>query len=167
MAVALPRRSARSVEVAPRATARDRQLGRLDYLHGWWYGARDCLGFPAVRLRLPGDVSGPLARARDALAGLDRDEDALIAQLHPHLWAEYLVARDASAGPAPRLARCTDVLHQHFRLEAVCAAPFGEERLVELAIEPRWAPGTVLGAYVEARTLVEFRRHVRIWRTPA
>jgi hypothetical protein len=79
----------------------------------------------------------------------------------------YLGARDASAGQSLRVARCTDVLHQHFRLEAVCAAPFGEERLVELAIEPRWAPGTVLGAYLEGRNLLEFRRHVRIWRTPS
>jgi hypothetical protein len=166
MAVAIPRRSARAIEVAPRANLRDRQLGRLDYLHGWWYGARDWLGFPAVRLRLPGDVSGPLARARDALLGLDRDAGALIAQLHPHLWAEYLAARDASDGPALRLAHSRDVLHEHFRLEAVCAAPFGEDRLVELAIEPRWAQGKVLGAYLEGRTLLEFRRHVRAWRTP-
>jgi hypothetical protein len=165
MAVAL-RRTARSLEVAPRATLRDRYLGRLDYLHGWWYGARDCLGFPAVRLRLPGDVSGPLVPARDALANLDRDADALIAQLHPRLWAEYLAARDARDGPALRLARCADVLHEHFRLEAMCAAPFGEERLVELAIEPRWEPSNVLGAYIEGRTLLEFRRGVRAWRTP-
>jgi len=141
----------------------DRQLGRLHYLHGWWYGARDCLGFRAVRLRLPGHVSAVAARARDALIGLERDVGGLLRQLHPHLWAEYLAA---SEGGGVRAARSTDLLHQHFRLEAVCAAPFDEERMVELAIEPRWAPGEILGAYVQARTLVEFRRHVRIWRTP-
>jgi hypothetical protein len=48
----------------------------------------------------------------------------------------------------------------------MCAAPFGEERLVELAIEPRWEPSNVLGAYIEGRTLLEFRRGVRAWRTP-
>jgi hypothetical protein len=103
------------------------------------------------------------ARARDALIGLERDVGGLLRQLHPHLWAEYLAASERGG---VRAARSTDLLHRHFRLEAVCAAPFGEERMVELAIEPRWAPGEILGAYVQARTLVEFRRHVRIWRTP-
>jgi hypothetical protein len=166
MAVAIRRRSARTIEVAPRATLRDRHLGRLDYLHGWWYGARDCVGFHAVRLRLPGDVSGPNGRAREALLALERDAQPLTAQLHPHLWAEYLAAREARDGPTLRLAHCRDVLHEHFRLDAVCAAPFGEDRLVELTIEPRWAPGSVLGAYLEGRRLLEFRRHVRAWRTP-
>jgi hypothetical protein len=163
MAVATPRRSARTVEAAPRATLIDRQLGRLRYLHGWWYGARDCLGFPAVRLRLPGHVSGVGLRARDAVLGLDRDVGGLLAQLHPHLWAEYLAASERGG---VRAARCSDLLHEHFRIEAVCAAPFGEERMVELAIEPRWALGEMFGAYVQARTLVEFRRHIRSWRTP-
>src|SRR5512145_1965054 len=104
MGVALPRRSARTLEVAPRATRVDRLLGPLTYVHGWWYGARECLGFPAVRLRLPGDVSGPAPRARDALIGLERDTEGLIRQLHPHLWAEYLAAREASEGRAVRIA---------------------------------------------------------------
>lgn len=163
MAVALPRRSARTLEVAP-ATRMDRHLGRLSYVHGWWYGARDCLGFSGVRLRLPGDVSAPGSRARDALLALDRDAAALVHQLQPHLWFAYLAARDSGDGRSVRTARPADLLHQHFRLEALCAAPFGEEQVVELAIEPRGAPGAALGAYVEAGRLLEFRRHVRVWR---
>lgn len=165
MAVALSRRSARTLEVA-RATCEDRHLGRLDYLHGWWYGAHACLGFSAVRLRLPGDVSAPGSAARSALLALDREAQALVQQLHPHLWAEYLAARDAGGGRNVRSARPADLLHEHFRLEALCAAPFGEERIVELALEPRWAPGEALGAYIEAGRLLEFRRHIRVWRTP-
>jgi hypothetical protein len=166
MAVALPRRNLRPVEVAPRITLRDRHFGRLDYAHGWWYGASDLLGFTAVRLRLPGAVSGPVGRAREALMALDRDADGLIGQLHPFLWAEYLAALAPDAGPPVRATRRGDVLHEHYRLEAVCAAPFGEDRMVELAIEPRWNPGHALGAYFEARNLVEFRRRIRLWRTP-
>jgi hypothetical protein len=166
MAVALPRRSVRNLTVAPRATRGDRYFGQLTYLQGWWYGAADCLGFHAVRIRMPGDVSGPSPAPREALMGMERDTVTLARQLLPHLWAEYLRARELSEAPAVRVARCGDLLHEHFRVEAMCAAPFGEERTVELAIEPRWAPGTVLGAYVEDRMLVEFRRQMRPWRTP-
>jgi hypothetical protein len=165
MAVALPRRSGPTLEVAP-ATRMDRHLGRLNYLHGWWYGARNCLGFAAVRVRLPGDVSGPVGTAREALLALDRDAAQLAEQLQPHLWTAYVEARAHGAARTMRAARPADLLHQHFRLEAVCAGPFGEERLVELAIVPRGAPGDALGAYVEGAQLVEFRCHVRLWRTP-
>jgi hypothetical protein len=166
MAVALPRRSVRNLTAAPRAARADRHFGALTYLQGWWYGAADCLGFRAVRVRMPGDVSGPSPAAREALMGIERNAATLTRQLQPHLWAEYLRAREASEGCAVRVAGCADLLHEHFRVEAICAAPFGEERLVELAIEPRWAPGIVLGAYVEDRMLAEFRRQVRPWRTP-
>jgi hypothetical protein len=144
----------------------DRHLGRLNYVHGWWYGARDCLGFEGVRVRLPGDVSGPVATAREALLGLDRNPTPLIAQLQPLLWSEYVAARARGAARGVRAACGEDLLLQHFRLEAVCAGPFGEERVVELAIEPRWAPGDAVGAYIEGARLVEFRQHVRLWRTP-
>lgn len=166
MAVALPRRALRAIEADPRTTLQDRHFGRLDYAHGWWYGARDCFGFPAVRLRLPGDVSGPSGRAREALMALERDTGELARQLDPFLRAEYAAARAADAGPAVRAARGDDLLHEHFRLDAVCSAPFGEDGLVELALEPRWTAGSVLGAYVEGSALVEFRRQIRVWRTP-
>ena len=166
MAVALPRRNVHTLEVAPRTSLADRRLGRLEYLHGWWYGARDCLGFAGVRMRLPGDVRGPSPLAREVLVNLDGGSGLLVRQLHPHLWATYLSAREAAEGQAIRIARCEDLLHEHFRIEALCAAPFGDESVVELALVPRWAPGEVLGAYLERGELAEFRRQVRLWRTP-
>src|SRR5687767_10214513 len=133
MAVAIPRRTVR-LAVPPRATRADRHFGQLAYLHGWWYGAAVCLDFPGVRVRMPGDVSGPSAAARETLIAIERDAATLTRQLHPHLWAEHIRAREASEGHAVRVARCGDLLHEHYRVEAMCAAPFGQERMVELAI---------------------------------
>jgi hypothetical protein len=48
----------------------------------------------------------------------------------------------------------------------VCAGAYGEASLVELALEPCWAPGRVLGAYVQDNLLVEFRGNIGLWRTP-
>ena len=46
------------------------------------------------------------------------------------------------------------------------AAVANDPALVELALEPRWAPGRVLGAYVQDQALVEFRGNIGLWRTP-
>ena len=160
-------------EAPSRAILPDSRFERLTYLHGWWYGTADFLGFPAVRLRLPGDLSGPSARAREALLAIEREQRPLQYQIHPYLWAEYLAAQEAYPARGVRAARAQSTssergatLREHYRLEAVCAGAFGEADLVELAIEPRWTPARVLGAYVQRNTLVEFRGNIGLWRTP-
>jgi hypothetical protein len=144
----------------------DRRFDRLHYLHGWWYGRTRFLDYPDVRIRLPGDVGGPWARARQALADVERDTNALMCELHPHLWAEYLAARDAQRAPALRQAQGGETLRRHFRLEALSAEAFGQTGLIELAIEQSWERGRVLGAYVRNGRLEEFRSAIRPWRTP-
>jgi hypothetical protein len=161
----------RTLDATSRAARTDSRLGALSYLNGWWYGTLDPLGCDAVRMRLPGDLGGPAPRARAALLALDRARAALLAQLAPHLWAAHRAAREPRRAraerPASRLDSDASPLHEHFRVEAVCAGAWGEDALIELALEPRWAPGRVLGAYVRAGALVEFRASIGLWRTPS
>lgn len=148
----------------------DARFERLSYLHGWWYGTADFLGCVAVRIRLPGDLGGPSQRARAALLAVDRARDCLQRQIHPYLWAAFLGAREArGARSKPSRAQRdapAELMHQRYRVAAVCAGAYGEAGLVELALEPRWAPGRVLGAYVQDSMLVEFRGNIGLWRTP-
>jgi hypothetical protein len=144
----------------------DQRFDRLHYLHGWWYGMTRFLDYQDVRIRLPGDVGGPWERARQALAEVERDTEALMCELHPYLWAEYLAACEAKHAPALRETQCSEALRRHFRLEAVSAEAFGQTGLIELAIEQSWDRERVLGAYVRNGTLEEFRSAIRSWRTP-
>jgi len=148
----------------------DARFERLTYLHGWWYGTADFLGCVAVRIRLPGDLGGPSQRARTALLAVDRARDCLQRQIHPYLWAAFLAACEARGARSKRSRAQPDapqeLMHQRYRVAAVCAGAYGEAGLVELALEPRWAPGRVLGAYVQDNMLVEFRRNIGLWRTP-
>ena len=160
----------RPVEAPARAVCVDPRFERLTYLHGWWYGTADILGFAAVRIRLPGDLGGPSPHAREALLAVDRGRDSLQRQIHPYLWAAYLAACEArSARSRPSRAhreRPSELMRERYRVGAVCAGAYGEAGLVELALEPRWAPGRVLGAYVQDNMLVEFRSNIGLWRTP-
>jgi hypothetical protein len=162
-----PRRPA---EAPARAVRVDARFERLTYLHGWWYGSAEFLGFPDVRIRLPGDLGGPSARARAALLAVDRARDCLQRQIHPYLWAAFLAGFEArGAGRRRSRARRDDLgplMHERYRVGAVCAGAYGEADLVELALEPRWEPGRVLGAYVQDNMLVEFRSSIGLWRTP-
>lgn len=139
----------------------------MRYLHGWWYATTRFLGFQDVRIRLPGDVGGPWARARQALAAVERQADALLCELNPHLWAEYLAACEAPAALVARHAAQTSGLHRNFRLEAVSAGAYGEADLIELAIAPDWQHRRMLGAYVRGGALDGFRSGIQVWRTPA
>ena len=166
------RPSSRPDEFPSRATLADPRLGQIAYLHGWWYALTDYLGFVAVRIRLPGDVSGPSPRARAALREIELRADRLARQLDPHLWTYYQGQRAAHEIEGPSVIRSADqavrgtILREHFRLEAVCAGAYGEAGSVELAIEPRWAPGRWLGAYLEDGQLTEFISNIHAWRTP-
>jgi hypothetical protein len=145
-------------------------LGSLSYLNGWWYGTTKLFDFCAVRIRLPGDLGGPMPRARAALLAVERNQQPLLHQIHPHLWAIYLSARETRQVRASRTPARNPIpgaiMLEHYRLEAVCAGAFGEDGLVELALEPRWMPGRVLGAYVQNNSLIEFRPSIGLWRTP-
>jgi len=159
-----------ALESPRRAGLSDARFGRLTYLHGWWYGMVDFFDFCAVRIRLPGDLGGPMPRAREALLAIERSQHPLLRQIHPYLWAAYLAAREARSvrGNRLRAPRQTpgEIMREHCRLEAVCAGAYGEAGLVELALQPRWRPGQVLGAYVQDNVLVEFRGSIGLWRTP-
>jgi hypothetical protein len=148
----------------------DARFERLSYLHGWWYGTADFLGCGAVRIRLPGDLGGPSQRAHAALLAVDGARDCLQRQIHPYLWAAFLdacEARGARSKPSrAQRAAPGESMHQRYRVAAVCAGAYGEAGLVELALEPCWAPGRVLGAYVQDNVLVEFRGNIGLWRTP-
>jgi hypothetical protein len=160
----------RAVDAPARAVRRDARFEQLSYLHGWWYGTADFLGSAGVRIRLPGDLGGPSPRARAALLAVDRAWNCLERQIHPYLWAVFLAACEArgvrSKAARTRRAAPGERMHQRYRVAAVCAGAYGEAGLVELALEPRWAPGRVLGAYVQDSMLVEFRGNIGLWRTP-
>lgn len=158
----------RPVEAPARAVCVDARFERLTYLHGWWYGIAEFLGFAAVRIRLPGDLGGPSPRARQALLAVDGGHESLQRQIHPYLWASYLTACEAKSvrSRSSRARRDSTLMRERYRLGAVCAGAYGEASLVELALEPRWAPGRVLGAYVQDQVLVEFRGNIGLWRTP-
>jgi len=174
MSLPSPRYSARpprrAIEAPSRAVLSDARFGPLSYLHGWWYGTADFFEFGAVRIRLPGDLGGPMPGARAALIGIERCQHALLRQIHPYLWAAYLAAREARQVRATRSRVRNEVpgaiLRERCRLDAACANAYGEDGLVELALEPCWTPGRVLGAYVRDNTLVEFRGSIGLWRTP-
>jgi hypothetical protein len=166
------RQASRPLEFPSKATMADARLVQISYLHGWWYAVTDYLGFVGVRVRLPGDVSGPSPRAREALLEIERRAPRLTRQLDPHLWAYYRAQSEARETDRVRSIRTAapaepgTILRNHFRLDAVCAGAYGEPGAVELALEPRWMPGRWLGAYLENGQLTEFLSSIHAWRTP-
>jgi hypothetical protein len=159
------RKLVRPMDLASRASLPDTRFHQLTYLHGWWYASTTFLGFGAVRLRLPGDVGSPSSAARAAVLSLEQGEARVMQQIEPRLWAEYDAAREGGKRPV-RSARRSDTMREHFRLDAVCAGPFGENGLVELMLEARWAAEHFVAAYFSGMTLTEFRTGARPWRTP-
>jgi hypothetical protein len=174
MGLASPRHAARrprrALDAPHRAARPDPRFGPLNYLNGWWYGTADLFEFATVRFRLPGDLGGPMPRARAALLAIERNQQPLLHQIEPYLRATYLAARETLKVRTSRSRAGATVpgaiLHEHYRLEAVCAGAFGEDGLVELALQPRWAPGRTFGAYVQNNHLIEFRASIGLWRTP-
>ena len=166
------RQASRPHELTSKAAKTDARLGQIFYLHGWWYAVADYLGFVGVRIRLPGDVSGPSAKAREAVLEIERRVPRLTRQLDPHLWAYYRAERGIQEKDRASNIRTAapveegTILRNHFRLDAVCAGAYGEAGAVELAMEPRWAPGRWLGAYLEDGQVTDFIANIHVWRTP-
>ncbi len=165
MAVATSRPTPRGAEVRNPVTVPDSRFARLTYLHGWWYGSGDLLGFRGVRLRLPGDLGGPASAAREAILALDNDGGTSARHIEPDLWACYLAAR-VNPGRRVRRARRGEILREHYRLDAVCVEAIGAELVVELAFEARWAPGHFVGASIGPGGATHVRRSINVWRTP-
>ena len=144
------RQASRPHELTSKAAKTDARLGQIFYLHGWWYAVADYLGFVGVRIRLPGDVSGPspgrakqCSRSSVEFPALRANSTLTYGRITERS-AEYrkrIVA--AISGLRPREEGT--ILRNHFRLDAVCAGAYGEAGAVELAMEPAGHPAAGSG----------------------
>jgi hypothetical protein len=145
-----------------RNQVRDRALGALTYVNGWWYGRCALLGTQDLRIRLAGTVDAPAAAARRVLRALDAGRGHLRAQMHPHLWAAFLTDRTE---PMPQCPPAPDTIAGRYRLEAACAGAFGEHDMIELAIRAQWSDA-LIGLYVQDGKVIECRTNLRLWVWP-